>query len=152
MQRSEIMGTNVKNEEWNDSAGQVAGSSDANSTAKTARTALQSDSKVWSHIDSRCLLSDWSDVIINRNYNRCKNRPSYLLPTAWLLSAVTFPLFYLEMMLTKMFFFLHLLKIAFLSITRTDGILQPPAKRNGCVIWVIALLKMYFYSTTFFFF
>lgn len=52
----------------------------------------------------------------------------------------------------KNVFFLHLLKIAFLSITRTDGILQPPAKRNGCVIWVIALLKMYFHSTTFFFF
>lgn len=51
----------------------------------------------------------------------------------------------------KNVFFLHLLKIAFLSITRTDGILQPPAKRNGCVIWVIALLKMYFHSTTFFF-
>lgn len=50
----------------------------------------------------------------------------------------------------KNVFFLHLLKIAFLSITRTDGILQPPAKRNGCVIWVIALLKMYFHSTTFF--
>lgn len=58
---------------------------------------------------------------------------------------------FLEMMLTKMVFFLHLLKIAFLSITRTDGILQPPAKRNGCVIWVIALLKMYFHSTIFFF-